>query len=331
MTHTTEKRYTHIQNAYPDHIILYYYVGDKKHSQKIKIDWYFLISKFAYLKYKTYIDSLAIRSSYMSPKHKIIQKIEPKGEYVKLVCTYTRNEAIAKINKLGIQTYEADFDNSQRFWLDNDLKVSETYKIGYFDIEVDDSGSGGLDIGKSKVLSYSIKSSTDEIFYNSLKEIPSEKDLLTKFLEDITQFDVISGWNSFAYDIPYLKSRMQLYGLKMPFIAHIDMMLRMIHAYRFDTQIRSYSLDSIANHFLGTSKVKRTTKVIDMFNNDYENFKKYNITDSELLYQLDNTAHILQMALRQAIWCNIFPIDLGVRGKGLYKMLDSLIKAICKI
>lgn len=320
-----DKKYTHIQNQYPDHIILWYYLGDKKYSQRIKVEWYFLIHKLSYLKHKVYIDSLMARGSYIQPRYKIIQKIEPIGDYLKIFCTYTRNEALTKIEKLNIQTYEADFDNAKRYWLDSGLQVSDKYKIGYFDIEVDDSGDGGLDIGKSKILSYAIKSSEGNVIYNSLKEIPLEKDLLTKLLEDLTSFDVISGWNSGGYDIPYIKARMNLYGLKLPYLAHIDMMLRMIHAYRFDTQIRSYALDSIAKHFLGVSKVKRSGRIIELFNTDYETFKKYNITDADLLYQLDQKAHILQMALRQSQWCNIFPIDLGVRGKGLYNMLDSLI------
>ncbi len=301
--------------------LIYYNDAKSRRIKSFYVDWYFVIARKDYEKYKDKINKIG---------HNKISKIELFEKWIKIYCLTYKKDVISIIKSYGITTYEADIQNTKRFWLDKDylnwhVAKSDIYKIAYFDIETDDSEKG-LEIGASTILSWSIKDSIGKQFFLSLKNCRDEKELLKQFLQTIKNYDIITGWNSNNYDIPYIKARLALHKLSTYIsVPHIDMMHRMIHSYRFDTKIRSYSLDYISNHFLKEQKIKRKMKVIDMFNDNFELFKKYNIRDTELLYLLDKKCHIFDTLLKQLYWCNIFPREIGPKAKGLYAMLDSII------
>ena len=302
-------------------IDLYYYENDTRKVASFKNDWYFVIERKDYDKHTAEI--LQFGSNKIS-------KIKISAEWAKIYCSTYKGEVVAKCKLLGIALYESDLSNTRRFWVDHykkDWHVAESkeYNILYFDIETDDT-TKGLEIGGSRILSWATVDSSNTKHFLSLKACTGEKELLQKFVEHIKKYDIITGWNSYNFDIPYIKARMMLHKMNSYISTpHIDMMQRMIHAYRFDTKIKSYALDYIANHFVGERKIQRDTKIIDMFNNDFETFKKYNIKDVELLYRIDKQCHVFETLLKQLYWCNVFPRDIGPKAKGLYVMLDSII------
>lgn len=321
------KRYVSIVNKDPFVILYYRDETNILKFEKKKVLWYFGIRK---IDAERPIIKMKIRQLMVnSDRNQKIYKTEIKGDYCLIYCS--RFSSVPFILKqFKIQTFEDDLSLARRFWLDSKLNIASEYKIAFFDIETDDSTI--LEIGKDTILSFAIKDLEGVEYFYSLKDFGmSEKKLLEKFIEIIDQYDLISGWNSWGFDIPYLKTRMLLKGvqwLNERRLSHIDLQQRMIHSYRFDSRIRSYSLDYIAKRFLKEGKIVRSAKIIDLFKNNLSELQEYNLNDVRLLYKLEIKNHILSVLIKQAMWCNTFPNEISPSGKSIYRLLDNLILKI---
>jgi DNA polymerase elongation subunit (family B) len=317
-----EKEYVSATNKDPYVVLYYREFGELKNELK-RVDWYFGILKTDSQKVPVQMKINQLKT--IPDKNEKIIKTVDRDEYTLIYCSrFSQVPLILK--QMGIQTFEDDLSPVQRFWLDNTLKLSEKYKIAFFDIETEDVNE--IRIGQDKILSFAIVDDMGEEFFYSLKDVKNEKELLQKFIEVANNYDMLVGWNSWKFDMPYLTARMTLFGIRwfdQRRISHIDLQQRMIHSYRFDTRLKSFSLDYIAKRFLKEGKVKRTEKVIDLFKSDYETFREYNLNDARLLYKLEKQNKIIEVLIRQAIWCNTFPRDISPTGKSLYRLLDNLV------
>jgi DNA polymerase elongation subunit (family B) len=150
-----------------------------------------------------------------------------------------------------------------------------------------------------------------------------ESDMLTAFLHVIDDADVISGWNSEMYDIPYTVNRIKKVlgrhearkmclwdqeprirefergGKTFPTYdlvgrVHIDY-LQLYKKYNYEER-HSYSLDSISEIELGESKVKYEGTLVELYNDDFEKFLTYNIQDTRLIDRLDRKLQFLDLA-----------------------------------
>lgn len=299
--------------------LIYYSEDGKRHTDIVEYDWFFYLTFKDYTKIKR--DFYTFKANY--PDFRLSFKMEGDS-WIRIYCYYPkRKEFIEKIKELKIQTYEADLSLNRRYWIDSNLHVAEPeyFKLLFIDIEVDDTISG-LRIGEDQIISFAAIDNFGKKYQVIEKD---EKILLKKVNRILKLYDIILGWNSFKYDIPFLQSRCEKYEIEFPNICHIDMMQRMIHAYRFDTNIKSFSLNSIAQYFLGEGKLEKTSKIIEMYKNNFEYFKKYNMRDVQLLKNLEDSYKIVQMLLKQVYWCNSTPRSLGQGGGGLYTLLDNLI------
>lgn len=153
-----------------------------------------------------------------------------------------------------------------------------------------------------------------------LKCFSSESQLLTEFLTDfkLFEFDVISGWNSYMFDIPYIYNRlvrvfseefartlspvndvhqnkvilhgdvMDYEGLVIEGISHLDYLLLYK---RFVTPMEgakaSYSLDYTCKEELGEGKLGYDKDLKHLYTHNFQRFFEYNIRDVELLVKLD--------------------------------------------
>ena len=101
-----------------------------------------------------------------------------------------------------------------------------------------------------------------------------------------------------------------------------------------DTKITSWKLEFIANYFLGEGKVEGVQggngRLWDLFINDYEKFKDYNIKDAKLLYDLNTTVGTIDQMILECQITGAFPdkystselldtyILRSVRGQGIH-------------
>ena len=141
----------------------------------------------------------------------------------------------------------------------------------------------------------------------------TEKELLLRFLDEIENSDIISGWNSNGYDIPYLYKRMcERYSKAMAdrlsfpdappprekevevFVGtmqlQVDIFGRCHLDYldvfkKFETTTRpSFTLDAISEEILPElKKLEYEGTLRELYYDDFPKFCRYNVRDTEVL------------------------------------------------
>ena len=229
-------------------------------------------------------------------------------------------------------TYESDI----RFDMDN-------IRVFAMDIETKtENGFPDIKLANEEVLLISIKDSKtkqitvfgtkpfvhdrDDVVYKTCRD---EQQLLKEFIvwwQD-NYPDVITGWNTEFFDIPYLVRRIDReLGESMskklsPWgylnerktfikgneeihydiqgIAHLDY-LALYKKFTYQKQ-ESYRLDYIAQEELGEGKLELPGEDFkDSYTNFWQIFVEYNIRDSELVYRLDDKMRLIELCLTMA-------------------------------
>jgi DNA polymerase elongation subunit (family B) len=150
-----------------------------------------------------------------------------------------------------------------------------------------------------------------------------EEDLLESFLDLIDDVDVLSGWNSTGFDIPYIVRRVErilgkdytrkmcLWNLlpkrrtyekfKKEHITydligrvHLDYLdLFMKHSMQ---QLHSYRLDYVAELEVGENKTPYDGTLDELYKNDFTKFIEYNRQDVDLLVRIDAKKKYIDLA-----------------------------------
>lgn len=150
-----------------------------------------------------------------------------------------------------------------------------------------------------------------------------EEDMLTTFLDLIEDADILSGWNSEGFDIPYTTMRITkvlskddtrrlcLWGqlpkqrmferfgaeqLTFDLLGrvHLDYM-QLYRKYTYEER-HSYSLDAIGEYELDERKVAYEGTLDQLYNKDFPKFIDYNRQDTMLLAKLDKKLRFLDLA-----------------------------------
>jgi len=150
-----------------------------------------------------------------------------------------------------------------------------------------------------------------------------EDNLLEAFLDLIEDADILSGWNSEGYDIPYTVNRITrvlskddtrrfcLWGqypkqrtferfgaenITFDLIGrqHLDYM-QLYRKYTYH-EMHSYSLDAIGEYELNERKVTYEGTLDQLYNQDFYTFIDYNRQDTMLLHKLDTKLKFIDLA-----------------------------------
>lgn len=153
--------------------------------------------------------------------------------------------------------------------------------------------------------------------------VKTEKEMLDMFLDLIEDADVLSGWNSEAYDIPYTINRvikllgksetrrmclwdqtptsklLTFGGRETPSYdlcgrVHLDYM-QLYKKYTYEER-HSYALNAIAEVELGEQKVQYDGTLDGLYKNDFKLFLEYNIQDTYLLDRLDKELQYIDLS-----------------------------------
>jgi len=150
-----------------------------------------------------------------------------------------------------------------------------------------------------------------------------EEELLGTFLDLIEDADILSGWNSEGFDIPYLVMRIKrvlsnddnrrwcLWGqlpkqrtferfgaenLTFDLIGRVHMdYMQLYRKYTYEER-HSYSLDAIGEHELGERKTQYEGSLDQLYNKDFKTFIEYNRQDTALLGKMDKKLRFLDLA-----------------------------------
>ena len=151
----------------------------------------------------------------------------------------------------------------------------------------------------------------------------TEKEMLEAFLDLIDDADILSGWNSEGFDIPYLVNRVsrvlskshtrrfclwdklprerrfERYGAEQQTFdtygrVHMDYM-QLYRKYTYH-EMHSYSLDAIGEYEVKERKVDYEGTLDQLYNYDFEKFIAYSRQDVELLVKLDAKLQFIDLA-----------------------------------
>ena len=150
-----------------------------------------------------------------------------------------------------------------------------------------------------------------------------EEDMLDTFLNLIEDADILSGWNSEGFDIPYTVMRIirvlskddtrrfclwnqlpkqrvfERFGaenLTFDLIGRVHMdYMQLYRKYTYEER-HSYSLDAIAEYELGERKTQYEGTLDQLYNKDFPTFIDYNRQDTMLLARMDKKLRFLDLA-----------------------------------
>ena len=173
------------------------------------------------------------------------------------------------------------------------------------------------------------KTLTWEQAQEEIKDFPNtvlfktEGEMLDAFLDLIQDADILTGWNSEGYDIPYTVNRVtkvlskddtrrfclfnqfpkrreyEKFGrqsVTYDFVGrvHLDS-LELYRRYTYEER-HTYRLDAIAEYELGERKTQYEGTLDQLYNNDFKTFIEYNRQDTSLLDRLDKKLKFLDLA-----------------------------------
>jgi DNA polymerase elongation subunit (family B) len=248
----------------------------------------------------------------------------------------------------GTKLYESDFTPIARC-LERNYKGAEIPELqtAFFDIEVDfDKLKGFSPVNDpfnkvtaiSTYMNWSNQMITQVIaprhmspqeaqeicsHYDDIVLYTDEREMLKDFLDIIEDADVLSGWNSEGYDIPYMINRItrmlskndtrrfclwdklpkkrtfERFGaehITYDLIGRIHMDYMQLYRKYTYHEMHSYSLDAIGEYELNETKVAYDGSLDKLYNTDFKKFIAYNKQDTMLLHKLDQKLKFIDLA-----------------------------------
>jgi len=238
-----------------------------------------------------------------------------------------------------LSLHETDINPIFRCLYDN-YKAASTPKlhVGFFDIEVDFDPLRGFSspadafspiTAISVYLSWlernftmvikpkGLDTETAQNITNKFEDTilcENEKELLEIFLGLIEDVDILSGWNSEGFDIPYIYNRIvqtlgkdetrrlclwnkfpkrreyEAYGrttITYDLVGRIHMDYLQLYRKHTYHEMHSYRLDFVGEYDVGDKKIHYEGSLDKLYNEDFEKFIEYNRQDVMLLVKID--------------------------------------------
>ena len=290
---------------------------------------------------------------------------DPKGKHQsiygdpvqRIVCKNTKELRKEQAINSGKQVFESDINPIFVTLSENYLNAdAPKLNVAFFDIEVDfdpERGYASPDDAFMPITAIAVylqwmetmvclavppKTITMEEALEQVKEFPNtmlyktEAEMLDVFLDLIKDADILSGWNSEGFDIPYTTNRVtkvlskedtrrfclfdqfpkrreyEKFGrdsVTYDYIGrvHLDY-LELYRKYTYEER-HSYRLDAIAEYELGQRKTQYEGTLDQLYNNDFKTFIEYNRNDCKLLDDLDKKLKFLDLANTLAHECTV--------------------------
>ena len=299
------------------------------------------------------------------PARHIFYYPDPKGKYISI-----KGEPLSRVSSKNVKEhrkelaihsnkrlFESDINPIYRCLEDNYLNVdAPKLNVAWFDIEVDFDPERGYASPEDAFMpitaiavhlqwmetmvclaippkTLSMEEATKQVaeFPNTML-FDNEADMLDTFLDLIKDADVLSGWNSEGFDIPYTVNRVtkvlskedtrrfclwdqfpkkreyEKYGkaaITYDLIGrvHLDS-LELYRKYTYEER-HTYRLDAIGEMEIGENKTVYEGTLDQLYNNDFRKFIEYNRQDCALLDKLDKKLKFLALANTLAHECTV--------------------------
>jgi DNA polymerase elongation subunit (family B) len=278
------------------------------------------------------------KSIFSTPlKKRVFKNQYERGKYVRESNVKRLFENLSINQQFLIDMFWRDYEKPE--FVKNDLKVMfldiETYSIEEFSTPekadhpinlitcYDSLTEKYITFGLKKEYQSKHKDETYVCCYN-------EKELLLKFIDHWSKDypDVVSGWNSHGFDIPYIINRItnllgfeyaqklspvgRVYNRSMKgqfgreqirwYIDGLSSVDYLDVYKRFAPNRESYKLDTIARIELGEQKVDYgSTNLSDLADSNWELFVDYNIQDVKLVVKMEKTLKYVELLRMLAV------------------------------
>lgn len=266
-------------------------------------------------------------------------------------------EAREMFKSAGRDLFESDIDVDNRFILDHfsgkELKIPQ-FDIHFLDIEVhSEKGFPKADLAEHPITIITVWSTKEKKYYifaekdfdrsflkgeNAwIKIFDDESELLRTFIAFVRKKhpDIISGWNSNGFDIPYIINRAyKLLGKEATdSISPIKHVRKMVKKLRFGKtqeiyeiagincidyldlyrkfhqgEQESFKLGYIAKVELGETKVEFEGTLKDLYRNHWQTYVEYNVHDVRLLKKMDDRIQFMNLMIGICYNCRV-PFD----------------------
>jgi DNA polymerase elongation subunit (family B) len=299
------------------------------------------------------------------PARHVFYYIDPRGKF-----TSIKGEPLSRVSSKNVKEhrkelaihsnkklYESDINPIYRCLEDHYLNTdAPKLNVAFFDIEVDFDPARGYASPEDAFMPITAiavylqwmetmiclaippKTLSMDEAKRQVEDMPNtmlfetESEMLDTFLDIIQDVDVLSGWNSEGFDIPYTVNRVtkvlskedtrrfclwnqfpkkreyEKYGktaLTYDLIGrvHLDS-LELYRKYTYEER-HTYRLDAIAEYELGENKTVYEGTLDQLYNNDFRRFIEYNRQDTALLDKLDKKLKFLALANTLAHECTV--------------------------
>lgn len=291
-----------------------------------------------------------------------------------------------KYAKTANLPHESDLETIYKFLNENfsDAPSNIPYNIGYYDIEVDfdlDDGNGypsvkdpfgeinGIslfDKKNEKYVMFMLYSNADSKLKVKLEDKEddypvderfyiSERELLYDLSQYIDHIDVLTGWNSTEFDLPYIIERSTIvFGAKQAESMycrdglaaskreytndcgeevhkwvlkgrhHLDMME--LYMKFIPKKLESYSLENVCQEVLGRGKLPYAGDLGKLYREDPQTFFDYSLHDSRLLLWLDTKVQLISQAMSISHESCALPKDVS----GSIKIIELDFMKFCR-
>ena len=264
---------------------------------------------------------------------------------------FIETHTASNFNVYGNTDYVAQFINKK---FPNGCEFDRSIlNVTFIDIEVEsDQGFPHPKDAAFPITAITVKNNVDHIYHtwgigkydtskciiNDIKidyvQCKDEHALMTKFLAywQMNYPDVVTGWNSEGFDIPYLINRTtRLFGeeetkrysinrlvpsmrtdkytgeisFSISGMSQLDYM-RLFKKFTYVT-MESYSLNHVASVILGEKKIDYSefTSLNELYTKDHQKFIDYNIKDVQLVERLDDKMGLISLCMTLAHKANV--------------------------
>ena len=284
-------------------------------------------------------------------------KEDAKGEFIsfdkkKVSKVFYKDIKNFKTFKAQNNLYESDVKKNIKFMIAEDCKYIKNQKIIYFDIEtnlsldtvlVDKEITSIACIVCNRCFAFTFRKDLErktiiadigkvEIFSN-------ENEMITAFMKFISKEepDILCGWNSDNFDIPYLLNRSIKLGIDINLISPINHtffsikedresarfkisginavdLMKVYKKLTYDKRPESYGLGAVSRNLFNDDKLKINVK--SAWENNIKLLAKYNINDCVLLKKIDDAAHLTDFlkTMQNISFC---PIEMCMYNKNV--------------
>lgn len=281
---------------------------------------------------KSYYNSVKSNYFFIQTEHKTEFK-SFKGDYLKKI--------VKNKNNMTTASYEAHLQKKDIFYYENfkNVKHSKFNRVMMFDIETDFCNDvintpkpivsiAWADNMTNEYYILILKHSKEQQIHTNhkakIKIFDDEKKMLSFFLSLMKKYDVITGWYSNGFDVPYVLNRAKVLDIDLQlYFPNIYIKLTDSKQFKifqnevcfYDAQEfykknayyskpKSYSLQDVAQYIFGKKAQKIKHEGVDtLWRKDINKLIKYNLRDVELLKMIIEEVNIINYPLKMQQLC----------------------------